>query len=674
MTPMQPTIIFLQRNQILNRIGIIFLFFVFQLLAFIPNSIRAQENLRPLHSNLGYLCNSFHESKSAEISFKNKHQSFSLNLPFIEDFFYATNLYYPKTTLWKDSNVFVNTGFAIAPPSIGVATFDGLNKRGYPYTPSLTNLNVSLPADTLTSQPINLLVTAASQTLQLSDSIALTFYYQARGNGESPESMDSLIVDFFKPNKNEWITQWYATGNANANINDTVFKRAFIMVNDADFLDPAFQFRFRNKANTAGDFDHWHVDYIHLDKNRNRKADTVYNDLTFAYVPTSYLKNYAAIPWKQFNTGEIGAKNSVKIKNNGGFAINHTYENKLYNKNNVLLDSYTGGPTNLCPFKPSGCAAGSGTVYGYSNYPPHANPPINYTFTPLSDSADFVIKHSLALTGSSTDFINENDTVIQYQRFRNYYSYDDGGAEGGYYILGTGGKMALKFTINVQDELRALRIYFDPVGNFNEIESAYRFKMCLWSATANGPGDLIFADTLMKPIYYQVGHRGVPEYQFKVPKQQRMLNPGTYYVGIQQQVAAGITVGFDKNNDYHSALYFDSGNGWQQSNIKGSLMIRPVFGDIIIPPMSVSENNFQNKSNQIVIFPNPSSNEFTIKHTNHFESTVILYNNLGQIILQEPLDSNNQNFSTVNIDSGIYLVVIKSNKAIIHTQRLIIQH
>lgn len=658
----------------MNKTRIILLVCFFQLLVSVTNSISAQENLRPLRSNLGYLYNTTEESRYTQSNIKNKQQAFSLTLPFVEDFFYATTAHYPKTTLWKDSNVYVNTGFAIAPPSIGVATFDGLNKRGYPYTPSLTNFNVSLPADTLTSQPINLLVTATSQTLQLSDSIALTFYYQARGNGEAPEAMDSLLVDFYKPNKNEWVNQWYATGNTNANTNDTVFKRAFIMITDADFLDPSFQFRFRNTANTAGDFDHWHVDYIHLDKNRNRKADTTYNDLTFAYVPTSYLKNYAAIPWKQFNTNEISAKNSVKIKNNGGFAINHTYENRLFDKNNTLLDSYTGGPTNLCPFKPANCTAGSGTVYGYSNYAPHANPPINYTFTTLSDSADFVIKHSLALTGSSTDFINQNDTVLQFQKFRNYYAFDDGGAEGGYYILGTGGKMALKFTVNVQDELRALRIYFDPVGNFNEIESAYRFKMCLWSAGANGPGDLIFADTLMKPIYYQVGHRGVPEYQFKVPKQQRMLNPGTYYVGIQQQVAAGITVGFDKNNDYHTSLYFDSGSGWEQSIIKGSLMIRPVFGDVIIPPMSVPENNFQNNSNQILIYPNPSSHEFTIKLNNLPESTITLYNNLGQVILNETLNSNEQTISTVNLDSGIYLVVIKSIQAVIQTQRLIIQH
>src|ERR1035437_3447726 len=72
----------------------------------------------------------------------------------LDDFSYAGP--YPDTALWLDNEVFINRGFAKAPITLGVATFDGLNANGYPYN-FLASPTSSLPADSLTSKPINLL-------------------------------------------------------------------------------------------------------------------------------------------------------------------------------------------------------------------------------------------------------------------------------------------------------------------------------------------------------------------------------------------------------------------------------------------------------------------------------------------------------------------------------------
>jgi hypothetical protein len=99
----------------------------------------------------------------------------------------------------------------------------------------LVNFATSQPADALTSKDINL-------TFLPSDSIALTFYYQARGNGDSPEITDSLLLDYYKPKQNKWQKVWYQRGNANSSTNDTVFKRGFIRVIDTAFLhEPTHQ-------------------------------------------------------------------------------------------------------------------------------------------------------------------------------------------------------------------------------------------------------------------------------------------------------------------------------------------------------------------------------------------------------------------------------------------------
>ncbi|MCW3077631.1 MAG: hypothetical protein JWO32_2240, partial [Bacteroidetes bacterium] len=416
-------------------------------LFFLPVFIKGQEGLKPLNGNIGIVYKDLKPATPLKNSNFNKNTS-SLQIPFKDDFYYAYKQTYPDQLLWKDSSVFVNTGHAIAPPSIGVATFDGLNKHGYPYQPNLQNMTQSLPADTLTSRAINLF--SDGTLLQPSDSIALSFYYEARGRGDSPEITDSLLLDFYKPNQNAWDKMWFTKGNSNTNTNDTIFKRCFVWVTDTAYLQDNFQFRIRNKATTSGDFDHWHVDYISLKKGRSMLADTTYDDIAFGYVPTPYLKDYSSMPWQQYIPAEKAQKNSVFIRNNNNnstLVTNMTYEYRMYDNLGALTYSYTGGANpNLKPFK----------YRGWDSLPPHANPSFAYNFTPFSDSTEFTFKHSIFRSGFASDFIQENDTVIQHQKFGNYYAFDDGSAEGGYYVMGSGGRMAVKIGVNVPDTLRAL--------------------------------------------------------------------------------------------------------------------------------------------------------------------------------------------------------------------------
>ena len=74
----------------------------------------------------------------------------SIDLPFIDDFSYAGP--YPDRNLWLENKVFINTTMAFNPPSVGVATFDGINYNGKPYGQQ----GEYGTGDTLTSNFINL--------------------------------------------------------------------------------------------------------------------------------------------------------------------------------------------------------------------------------------------------------------------------------------------------------------------------------------------------------------------------------------------------------------------------------------------------------------------------------------------------------------------------------------
>ena len=67
----------------------------------------------------------------------------ALKLPFVDDFSNYTG--YPNPSKWFDRQGYVNRGFAVYPPTIGVVTLDALNEYGEVYAHASRN---TFPADT----------------------------------------------------------------------------------------------------------------------------------------------------------------------------------------------------------------------------------------------------------------------------------------------------------------------------------------------------------------------------------------------------------------------------------------------------------------------------------------------------------------------------------------------
>lgn len=626
------------------------------------SQFKAQETLTPLSSNIQYQYTELQPTAQQQEISNYSQRAPSLFLPFLDDFHYADRLIYPDATLWQDNNVYVNQGFPINPPSIGVATFDGLNAQGYPYNTSLNpNLSTNGPADVLTSRPINLLVGSISQTYTPNDSIGLSFYYQARGNGETPELIDSLILDFFNPSSQKWDSRiWFSKGNNNPNTKDTVFKRAFVMIKDSAYFKDGFQFRFRNKATASGNFDHWHLDYVYLNSARDTKGDTLYNDVTFGYVPTSFLRDYNAMPYEQYNTGEMSKSNKVLLRNSYSSAINIFYENRFYDATQQVY-AYSAQANNITPYRTN----------GYYNNNAFANPASHPSFTyaypnALSDSVDFRIKHYVYRSGANADFITANDTVVQYQRFRNYYACDDGSAEAGYYVLGAAGQMAQRFRVNVTDTLQALRIYFDPAPLGST--SKFYFRIKLYSGN-NLPGNLIYTSDTLYPKFKNTGFKGMPEYAIKPAM---VLNPGTYFIGIQQQLATGLVVGFDANTETNGAVVYNSGSGWNTSTFKGALMIRPVMGRKVFPPVGISETT--SLANRVNVFPNPATNQFTVENSTETILQYSLKNQLGQVLRSGELQTGANTIYCEDLATGLYLLSVSDAANLPANYKILLTH
>jgi hypothetical protein len=164
----------------------------------------------------------------------------------------------------------------------------------------------------LTSLPIHL------ENLSPADSVYLSFFYEAQGYGDYPNPGDLLMLQLRK-NDGNWKTVWTQDGSSSAvPLSNQQFKQVMIRIDSAAYFFNSFQFRFHNISTLSGNNDHWHIDYVRMNKGRFL-ADTTLNDLAITYRPSSILKNYQQMPWSQFKnfqSTELASFHKVRFRNN----------------------------------------------------------------------------------------------------------------------------------------------------------------------------------------------------------------------------------------------------------------------------------------------------------------------------------------------------------------------
>jgi len=551
----------------------------------------------------------------------------SLSLPFLDDF--SQYHFYPDGSKWADVNVFINTNYAVNPISYGVATFDGLDSTGYPY--NFINPTSYGIADYLTSKPIDLTTVV--------DSVYLSFYYQPKGMGNQPEAKDSLRLEFFRKSDSTWVRKWAVPGAALA-----PFKLVMIPV-DVQFQSDSFQFRFKNYATLSGNVDHWNVDYVYLNDNRTF-SDTTLNDVALTRNYYNMLNGYSAMPWTHYMVDTLNNMSSVI---NVEYRNNHNSTYSVFYEYNVITDNGAGAVIESYPtstsFKP---------VNGYSSLvEPQAvySSPLNNFYFPTDDTAKtkvFQLKNFFNISsGAVTDFNIKNDTVVSYQVFSNYYSYDDGSAEAGYGIEGVGAKLANQFTIKKSDTLVGIRIYFNPV-TYNHSNKSFKLK--IWSSL--NPEVLIYEQVdYYNPIYSFTNE--FLNYNLTTPI---LLPAGTYYFGYENITSDFLTLGYDLNTNSKYNIFFNAEGIWQNSNYDGSLMLHPLFKYI---DAIIGVDEVENEKSTIKIYPNPSQGIFYVKTSQTIEAHV--YDLLGNLVAHFP-KQRHTSFNLNSLTNGVYFIHLTGEK------------
>ncbi len=583
----------------------------------------------------------------------------AISLPFWDDFSFTTNTY-PLESLWQDSRgVYVGNGFAIDPPSIGVASMDGINAAGGRYDGGQT-----AKTDSLKSCPIKL------GALTVANNVYISFYYQFAGTGDAPEATDSLTLEF-KNNLGEWVTIWPSVAPIDRSGD---FVQQLIKVNDASFFHDDFQFKFQSYGYPQGVYDLWNIDYVYINKGRSLTDDN-YPDRTIGSPLTSIFNGYTSIPAKHYTSAVNSVPNFVVASVDNPTDGAQSYSNYYIPEFISWKDSISNEQTFPLVF------AGSESVQAPSrNIEPLDNIFPAFTIPENQDSVFINIKayidsndNKLPDPGnpnnsgdydvkySPIDF-RSNDTIQSIFVLKDYYAYDDGTAEASVGFENPGNRLAIEFPIpnNIKDTLVAVDMHFplsinDPAGRFIEIT--------IWdvlhkndSLNSIEPGKVLYKESVS--ILRDTVPNKFIRYKLGVP----VPLADTFFLGYRQTDVGDLYAGFDVNTDSRSKFYINVDTEWKQKisdELHGSFMIRPVFGK---PDTTDLVTSVDHRELKFKVYPNPNNGNFYAE--GDYQSYAI-YNVQGILISQGNHDgTERQLISLAEQPKGLYIIRLMANKTI----------
>lgn len=600
----------------------------------------------------------------------NEERGGALMIPFFDDF--TQSIIQPNPSFWINNGIYINSGMSTHPISVQCATFDGLDQNGNPYT-------IAGIQDQLISKPIDL------STSQAKDSIALSFYVQPKGYGYQPFITDSFLVEIFT-NENKWETVLAIPGlpsNTGSSFEPT-YTYYHILLSQPKYQHANFQFRFSNMIPEAGTgFTRvWNLAYVYLNKLNSSKG--IILDAHFVEYPGSILKNYRAMPMRQFRgfeAQEATQTYTVHVSNRADkilSALTDTLNIKELETNTSITFGFTlfelMGTIKQKEFQP-----GKDTIY--------TNPMKNGFLSNLQSlpsnpkyriQTNYIFEQSEENSAGNHPGIVANNKISNITNIDNYYAYDDGTAERAVVAQKKGNKVAVQFTANTPDSIRGVAIFFPRTIN-NISANKIRFFVTGEDKSVN-----IYESSPVTPHYGNVNMNGLnlfTIYAFTDPTGQPKAIPvnGKFHIGWEQYSTTSAAfppceVGIDKNTPKGTDYVYGFVDGaWSpvSSSLKGAFMLRPILGDET-PISTVSVTELPKEHTSYHWIRKGFQLELQTSEIEQIDPTfkVIIYNIQGQRIGQhsvlQPIDIRTWNPGTYVLSIFDSTGVIRAHQTYIH--------
>lgn len=596
----------------------------------------------------------------------------SIPLPLWDDFSYASEtVIYPYDTIWEyGKSVWINNGRGINSPSIGVATFDGIDSAGKPY--SVNDILAKGIGDSLVSRALRMdLVEVANR-----ESVFLSFYFQFRGNGEPPDAGDQLNISI-KNDNGKWDVLKIIENDGT--YSESTFYPIILPITGEQYFHDAFQFRFESFGRLSGPYDTWNIDYVYINQGRSLDETISFPDRTITAPLTSLFQDYWSIPLEHFRENPSSITGPLLALHNLEFIPNPVVIDE--DKQTINYSS-----TDTIRYYRNGTEERSGENLNNAVFVPALFPrefrvvqTVNPPVISASSEIDSVIINlkmwintsdnilpSTDTTKVSGDYdpkyipidFRVNDTTRAEYILSDYYAYDDGTAEYGASMVQPGSRLAYLFELSTNkfDTIVRVDFYFPKFGD----ETNQIMQLQILRDLTTAPGSLLYTENITI-------QRSQQNKMWRHTLTRPIGIDRRFYIALKQNSTAIIPIGLDKNTDSGEKIFFNSNGSWTQNvNVKGSLMIRPAFGK------GDSVNTAVTEPKEIAqrAYPNPNTGVFFVPASSE---RIYIFDLTGRLVdHQEYIEGDQKRIDMQSSIRGIYILKIFTLEEI-YTQRIMVQ-
>jgi photosystem II stability/assembly factor-like uncharacterized protein len=567
----------------------------------------------------------------------------------------------PVSRFWEpNSGVLINDGFALSPPTVGVATFDGLNQYGLPYSNVRRKTG---PCDTLTSAFLDV---AGFANVPL----FISFFFQP-GNRQMqliPDPEDSLVLQARRPN-GTWTSLWNTRGSSVQSSVDRFFYRSILI--PEELKSKGFKFRFINFGTQNGNFDVWNLDYVRVD-GEHGPNDSTDLDYGIGRPFPRLMKSWSALPIPQLeyvqenNLDVFPERIAASVTN---FVPGQANVAGIFSVRRVVPDSVKTVLT-----------LDNNAIQGLGNPLPQG---ISYNEISVR-TQDFrnsirtktpcTFEYGLALNPDPvTNRYLLNDTSFSRFNASTFMAYDDGTAELARGVADNNNIGAVKYFLPTEDTLTDIQLYF--IRTPENVQQQINFTLLVYDTLNPSVDDfdpqpilrrqviLPPADSVNQFLTFSVRSSTVPE--------RRILKGNRHFYVAWQQGAIDngneVRIGVDINNRNPGTFYYKFSTQWEVDNSPESefpFLLRPVFG-----PEVVTSVLPRLARPQFPFYPNPAQNKI---HNRQPFRHLLVRDVLGRTVLDVEKGNGGESVD-IDLPPGIYSLVWEEENGQPVTQKLLIQ-
>jgi hypothetical protein len=210
--------------------------------------------------------------------------------------------------------------------------------------------------------------------------------------------------------------------------------------------------------------------------------------------------------------------------------------------------------------------------------------------------------------------------------------------------------VAYRFRSFMQDTLRAISICFnDSYMNSNQ----RTFDLMVWDDVDGLPGNVLYT---REAVMVELGDAINGFITYRLPEAVP-LN-GIFYVGWRQRTETFLNAGLDFNTPHGGKQLYALSGIWSQSQVSGSIMIRPVVG----APIATSINDIPYRDKPGLRFhPNPAHDFITLdpEEVQISDLTYLaIFDLQGRELIRVPVSDR---LDISSLREGVYIIVSSRN-------------